>query len=382
MIVFRNKGAIDLRALTTFGLSSKAGQDKIGRFGTGLKYATAVIVRNGGKVSFFNGDGWKVTGTREDMFRDQAVMQITFDDADLPFTTDLGRDWEVWMAFRELYSNALDEEGTVSRTDDLPDSDSDETIIAVDLDAFEAIYFSMEEHFIGADEEPVYATDSFEVYRGRSQFVFYRGIAIQKLKYPAAYRYNLKGYVDLTEDRTAKYNWQVQNRIASGILLCTNTDIATAACDQRNEYEASIDFSDVGDKPCEVFLGAAVSLAANCNPTATAIVRAQLPSDGSTATILQKGAPGAEKLSESLGLLRNIGADLSKAKFVLAEGIPIYRDFDVRGDAVFISEDIFEKQDRMNLAVVEGYSGVIGGNWMARQLIAKAQAPTPQAEKG
>lgn len=372
MIIFRNQGQIDLRALTTFGLSSKSGQDKIGRFGTGLKYATAVIVRNGGSVSFSNGGDWKSTGTREDSFRDQSVTQITFDGSDLPFTTDLGRDWEVWMAFRELYSNALDEGGAVSRADELPNNSGDETVIAVDLDAFEAIYFSMEEHFIGADEEPIYSADGFEVFKGRSRFVFYRGIAIQKLKKPAAYRYNLQGYIDLTEDRTAKYGWQVQNRIASGILACTDVSIASAACDQRNEYEASIDYSDVADKPSEAFLGAAVNLASNCNPTATAVVRAQLPTDGSQATILQKGAPGAETLSESLSVLRAVGADLSKAKFVLAEGIPIYRDFDVRGDAVFLSEDIFDNQDRMNLAVVEGYASVCGGNWLARQVIKSA----------
>lgn len=373
MIVFRNQGEIDLRALTTFGLSSKAGQDKIGRFGTGLKYATAVIVRNGGTVSFFNGGEWQSTSTREDTFRDQTLTQITFAGSDLPFTTDLGRDWEVWMAFRELYSNALDEGGTVTRADEKPEPEAGETIIAVELDAFEAIYFSMEEHFIGADEDPVYTSDSFDIFKGRSHFVFYRGIAIQKLKYPASYRYNLKGYVDLTEDRTAKYSWQIQNRIASGILSCTDSSVVTSACDQRNEYEASIDFSDVPDKPSDVFLGAAVNLGVNCNPTATAMVRAQLPADGSTCTILQKGAPGSECLSLALQNLRAIGADLSKAKFVLADGIPIYRDFDVRGDAVFLSEDIFSNQDRMNLAAIEGYAGVVGNNWMARCLLSQAK---------
>ena len=34
MIIFRNAGALDIRAIKTFGLSSKEGQDKIGRFGT------------------------------------------------------------------------------------------------------------------------------------------------------------------------------------------------------------------------------------------------------------------------------------------------------------------------------------------------------------
>lgn len=35
MIVFKNKGLIDLRALTTFGVSSKVSENPIGIFGTG-----------------------------------------------------------------------------------------------------------------------------------------------------------------------------------------------------------------------------------------------------------------------------------------------------------------------------------------------------------
>lgn len=368
MILFKNPGLIDLRGLKTFGLSSK-GQDQIGRFGTGLKYATAVIVRNGGAVSIWADGRWNEITTRTDSFRGTDIQHVTMNGQDLPFTTDLGRDWEIWMAFRELYANALDEGGDVGRSDERPVPSDDETIIAVTLDAFEAIFFSMEEHFIGGDEDPIWSSDSMDVYRGRSPFVFYRGIAVQKLKTPAAYRYNLKGYVDLTEDRTAKYSWQVQNRIASALLKCDDPSITDAACDQRNEFEAKIDFTDVSEAPSEVFLGSAVKAGANCNPTAIAIVRSQLPPDGSEATVLQKGAPGAECLRSALATLRGIGADLSKAKFVLAEGVPIYRDYDVRGDAVFLSESIFENETRMTIAVIEGYAGVVGGGWMAKRLI-------------
>ena len=373
MILFRNEGAIDLRAIKTFGLSSKSGQDKIGRFGTGLKYATAVIVRNGGTLRIFTDGGWHEISQREDGFRDQIIEQVTMDGIDLPFTTDLGRDWEVWMAFRELYSNALDEGGQVSRSDVSPEAAEGETVIAVEMDAFEAIYFTMEEHFIGSDETPIFSSDDFEVYKGKSHFVFYRGIAVQKLKKPAAYRYNLKGYVDLTEDRTAKYSWQINNKISAAVMACDDAAILESAVDQRNEFEATLDFSDVPHtKPSEAFLGTAVKLGVNSNPTATAIVRSQLPTDTSTATILAKGAPGSESLSAALQTARDIGADLSKAKFVLAEGIPIFRDFDVRGDAVFLSEDIFDKPDRMTLAVIEGYAAIIGGSWMAKRLIAGA----------
>ena len=372
MIHFRNPGAIDLRALTTFGLSSKAGQDKIGRFGTGLKYATAVIARHGGAMTITSGGETVTTGIVADEFRGTPIQQITLDGHPLPFTTDLGKDWEPWMAFRELYSNALDEGGDVGRSEGVSDPCGDETVISVSLDAFEAIFFSMEEHFIGRDEYPLWESKDIAVYRGKSKFIFYRGIAVMKLKEPAAFRYSLKGYLDLTEDRTAKYDWIVRSKIAEALARTTRDDIAQAASDNRNPYETTLDFSEVTD-PSDLFIGAAVSHGAACNPTARALVQSKLPPDGSTATVLMKGAPGAEALRKALQTLRDIGADLTKAKFVLADSIPIFGDFDVRGDAVFLSEAVFDKPDRMTVAAVEGFAGIVGGNWMAKRLIAAAK---------
>lgn len=366
MIHFRNPGEIDIRALTTFGLSSKD-ESKIGRFGTGLKYATAVILREGGTMRICTGNETFEIGSKVDTFRGKEVTQITMNGDPLPFTADLGRDWEPWMAFRELYANALDEGGEVARTDDPAKAEEDKTTISVDLAKFEAIYFSMEEHFISADEEPIWASDSIEVYPGRSLFVFYRGIAIMKLKEPAAYRYNLLGYVDLTEDRTAKYTWQVEGRIARALAETMNTEIAEAATDNRNTFEADLDFSN--EDASEVFIGATVNHGANANPTAMARVKAQLPTDASEATVISKAQPGGETLIEALKRLRGVGADLSKCKFVLAEGITFYGDFEVRGDAVFLNQSIFENQDKMTLACLLGYDGVVGNKWLARKLL-------------
>ena len=366
MIIFRNSGSLDVRAIKTFGLSSKEGQDKIGRFGTGLKYATAVIARHGGTMTIATGGETYVIGTTPDDFRGRAIAQLTMNGADLPYTTDLGRDWEPWMAFRELYANAVDEGGTVLRSEAMLDLCGDETIIGVDLGAFEAIYFSMEEHFIGSDEAPIMKSKAIEVYPGRSLFVFYRGVAIMKLKEPAAFRYNLLGYVDLTEDRTAKYDWQVRCKLAEAIAACDNEKVLHGALDQRNTFEASIDFSTAA--PSDTFIGAAVSVGANCNPTAMALVRAQMPADKLSYTTLSREQPGGAALHDAMQVLAACGADLSRASFVLAEGIKFYGDHEVRNGAVFINSDIFDKPDRMIIAVIEGYHTVVGNHWIAKSL--------------
>lgn len=372
MIIFRNSGTLDVRAIKTFGLSSKSGQDKIGRFGTGLKYATAVIARHGGKMTIATGGETYAIASKPDEFRGQAIAQLTMNGEDLPYTSDLGRDWEPWMAFRELYANALDEGGDVSRGETMPEQCGDETVIGVDLAAFEAIFWSMEEHFVGREESPIWKSASIAVYPGRSLFIFYRGIAVMKLKEPAALRYNLLNYVDLTEDRTAKYDWQVRARIADALASCDDEKILHAAVDQRNTFEATIDFSSA--TPSDAFIGAAVAVGVNCNPTAMALVKAKMPADRMMTTVLSREQPGGAALHDALRLLAACGADLSKATFVLAEGVAIYGDYNVKGRAVFLNEAVFDKPARMAVAVFEGYAETVGDGWLAKALIETAKA--------
>ena len=56
-VVFQNPGVIDAVSITTFGVSSKNDKSTaIGFFGTGLKYAIAVILRTGGNITIYSGD--------------------------------------------------------------------------------------------------------------------------------------------------------------------------------------------------------------------------------------------------------------------------------------------------------------------------------------
>jgi len=45
-IIFHNQGELDIRAVTTFGLSVKKNDNPIGYFGTGLKYAIAALPKS------------------------------------------------------------------------------------------------------------------------------------------------------------------------------------------------------------------------------------------------------------------------------------------------------------------------------------------------
>lgn len=97
---------LDLPAVAIMGVSVKSAK-AIGRFGTGLKYALAWLLRNNHEVVI---DGLKASA-REVQVRGKTFQQVYIEDEPCGFTTDLGPDWQGWMAYRELYANTLDEGG-------------------------------------------------------------------------------------------------------------------------------------------------------------------------------------------------------------------------------------------------------------------------------
>ena len=96
MIVFRNTGLIDLTAVRTLGVSVKE-EGAIGYFGTGVKFAIATILRGGGSITLYRGKDEHRFGTVSQEVRGQSFEVVTFDGAELGFTTALGRYWKPWM---------------------------------------------------------------------------------------------------------------------------------------------------------------------------------------------------------------------------------------------------------------------------------------------
>lgn len=107
MIIFENLGEIDFRSISHFGINVKPGKSPIGFFGTGLKYAIAVLMRTGQKVTIYSGLSKCTIGTEESEFRGKNFnfIKATVDDNpsyDIGFTTELGKMWPLWAAYREL----------------------------------------------------------------------------------------------------------------------------------------------------------------------------------------------------------------------------------------------------------------------------------------
>lgn len=220
-LIFETKSGLDLRALTTFGLNAKPNtENPIGYFGTGLKYAIAVLMRHEARVTFnIQGMVWTVereySSFRQKQFAALYLQRyrgkmIPVKKIPLPFTPELGKDWKLWYAYRELFANTVDENGLVYLDDEYA-QERDATVkrthtrIIVECPALVAIHADRAQYFLLAKRKgkPFYQDDAIEIYTGQSSHVFYKGIRVYESTKPFKYTYNIKRGINLTEDRTA-----------------------------------------------------------------------------------------------------------------------------------------------------------------------------------
>ena len=217
MIIFRNPGIIDLDAALTMGVSVKEADSPIGYFGTGLKFAIATILRNGGSIELLR-DGQRHEFTAErTSIRGQEFDLVKMDGERLGFTTMLGKNWQPWMAFRELASNCRDEGGTYLLADDggkICGKHSAESTIFL-VRGLDDIWPDRREILL--ESEPVTRTEYADIHEGISRHVFYRGVRIYTPIRPLTHTYNILGTLDLTEDRTARHWWNCETRLEKAI---------------------------------------------------------------------------------------------------------------------------------------------------------------------
>lgn len=227
-VYFGNPGKIDPAAWATFGISAKGSEGAIGQFGTGLKYAIAILLRNGRAISIKSGEETYVFSTRTFDFRGKSFQQVTCNDIDLPFTTELGKHWELWQAYRELYSNCLDEQGGMGT--------EFETVIEAELG--DIVHSDI---FISPDRIPDLVSEDCIVYGGSSPYVYRKGIRAYTLPTPSKFTYDLP-HATLTEDRTLASPYEIARSVSSGILGSSNALIIKGfLLDSQGFLEESLD---------------------------------------------------------------------------------------------------------------------------------------------
>lgn len=222
MHYFKTKGEIPLTSFTRFGVNAKIKTNPIGHFGTGLKYAISIILREGGTIKLYINEVEYEFYLRDVKFRGKSFQEIRMrkrpvgiikwsKSTALPFTTELGKEWGLWQAYRELESNTRDEEEGESGHCESVTPQKGYTTILVDCEGFSeaAVQGSV---FIDLNNlKLVRSYPEFDLYEGSSKYLYCRGVRVYETRNPTRFTYDLKpSTVVLSEDRSAANIWSIQ----------------------------------------------------------------------------------------------------------------------------------------------------------------------------
>lgn len=214
-LVFANDGLLDPRSITTFGVSAKESANAIGFFGTGFKYAIAILLREGCEITVQSGEKVYVFAARKMKIRGTSFAVVTMNGKSLSFTTELGKTWKLWQAIREIYCNCIDEPNAAiyeAEDDQATFPLGNQTIITVTGEKVMAEW-SKREDFILTSKPFEIINSIVEIHAGASKFVYYKGIRVLEMDEPSQFTYNILRKTELTEDRTMKYSWEVRQII-------------------------------------------------------------------------------------------------------------------------------------------------------------------------
>ena len=251
-VSFQNKGLIDPVAIKTFGVSAKDCDDPIGFFGTGLKYAIAILLRNKCEITIMRGLEEITFSTITQTVRGQDFEVVCMNGEPMGFTLELGKTWEMWQAFRELYCNTLDEHGETFGNAVFPQEDW--TTIIVHGAAFYDEYVRKDRIILMG--KPQYQAGAVEIHDKPHGAIHYQGVRVGDFERPPIMTYNIIGHLKLTEDRTVAEMAQVNSAIRIAVLKSTDKAfIKKFVTAPKDSYEATVDlnwFESPGDTFMEV----------------------------------------------------------------------------------------------------------------------------------
>lgn len=245
-IVFENEGVLDPVSIKTFGISVKESENPIGFFGTGLKYAIAILTRQDQEIKILSGNRTFEFKSKTLSVRGKDFSVITMNGEELPFTTELGKNWEVWQAFRELYCNALDEGGSCDSRMFLPETDENKTFVCVKGREFTSAFHERDSIVLSLPNHLMVGSGEVQVFNKVSEYIYYRGIRVLKTERPCLLTYNIKDDLELTEDRTVKSPSSALSKIPRAIAaLKDKTIIKQVLTADRRMFEQELSFSSI-----------------------------------------------------------------------------------------------------------------------------------------
>lgn len=334
MIVLKNPGLLEIDLITTMGAHVKETTSHIGQFGTGMKYAIAVLLREKIPFDLFIGENQYEFYTEKKTIRGKefelCYMSGPFDKTPLGFTTEFGKNWESWQAYRELFTNAvLDESGGGvyhGKKESAPQPEDGFTTFRIHGSINTNGVFLSE-----TSKKIIFENSNVEIYEGVSDYLYYQGIRARDLHKRSMYTYNIKHRCNLTEDRQLAYDFQVHRFIAGAIAEMGEDNkslIGDILGSDEKYFESRLDFTDADEsKPSETFIEVHQSLPSEKrNSTSSSFIRSHSAPAQKTKS---------EKRNEFIAGIESLCCDFDGDYVIEVE--------DDRGIVVKFTGEIFEK---------------------------------------
>lgn len=253
---------LSLINLTTIGDSEKREDTtKIGQFSSGQAYATALLLRNGVKLNI-QVFGGKHFLDEDNIFEENYTEYIDYSTKELvckstektkevvvlnyirkantlhdkiikietietAFALQLGYNWELWMALRELWSNMLDEKGYVN-TEEKEFGVGCGTIITLEFDETNPFFEVWQNrHLYINEKEPLYILDDkTEVLENTEGYlrIYKQNILVYSDEdIPSRFAWNIKmGEID--ERRLIRNIYSIEQDITNSIMRTSNEE--------------------------------------------------------------------------------------------------------------------------------------------------------------
>lgn len=258
-----NKGEIDIKALKLMGASSKRDNESmIGYFGSGIKYAIAFLTRENYEFKIYSGLKEINFTSKSEFFRNINFDVIYINGFETSFTTEMGPDWQLWYAIREIYCNALDEdEGDIEEVDEMIRKEGytyfyiKTTPEIKEFLSHFSEYFSIKrtdfvyEHILneGNYNFQLRGDCNIKLFRSLNEntIIYRKGIQCKSSNLKSIYNYDLEK-VEINESRIAKYEWEIKEKIESMYGYCNNINVLRKLFNYINDseyYEKYLDWN-------------------------------------------------------------------------------------------------------------------------------------------
>ncbi len=249
-IKIENKGEIDINSLLLIGATNKRdNKNAIGYFGSGLKYAMAVLLKNKIPFHIFSGEKEiKVTVGRKN-FRGVKVDVIKVNGKFTSMTTDMGPDWESWFSVREIYCNAIDEgEHSIGISNDCK-GEKGKTLFFISFDKNSKNMFdNWNDYFSDKREDLIQEESQTKIYSGKSDklIIYRKGVQCYQSKEKSLFHYDLP-WVKINESRVLEDMWDTTYELARQLSRVASLRVVRQILDgYKGSFEEKLQWSIVG----------------------------------------------------------------------------------------------------------------------------------------